>query len=53
MESKTGKLVYNMFLSNCHMAQERLRKDLGMEVNNPYIKEDLERELQFMMMMDR
>lgn len=52
MNKNVGKSTYNMLMFNCHMAQEQLRIDLELKVKNPYIKELLEEELTYMIMMD-
>ena len=53
METRTGKTTYNMLLFNCHMAQEQLRRDIDLKVDNPYVKDEIKLEYEFMMMMDQ
>ena len=53
METRTGKTTYNMLLFNCHMAQEQLRRDIDLRVDNPYVKDEIKLEYEFMMMMDQ
>jgi len=42
-----------MLLFNCHMAQEQLRRDIDLKVDNPYVKDEIKLEYEFMMMMDQ
>ena len=51
MRSNTGKTMYNMLLFNCHMAQEKVRRDLGLHVDNPYLIDELVLEYGFINML--